>query len=623
MKTTVTLLILLTLFSLNIATLIFEVTVDYPDGAQALPRSKRRISGNIAYSPNGTRLAVAGVVGIWLYDLATRQEVSLITGHTDRVASVAFSPDGNTIASGSYDSTVRLWNVSKNNQSYLRSGLLIWHRATGINTRTLTGHTNGVNSVAFSPDGNTIASGSYDDTVRLWDVNTGEHKRTLTGHTDGVLSVAFSPDGNTIASHGNWGPTVKLWDVATGINTRTLTAHTGWVNSVAFSPDGNTIAGGDSHEVRLWNVNTGEHKRTFTGHKNLVRSVAFSPDGNTLASASDGGRVRLWDVNTGEHKRTLTAHKDSVGSVAFSPDGNTLVSGSGWLEDRRHAAVLLWELPLSTFTQIHPPAIRERPPPNPVDTKPKAEEPPPMVPIPAGELQMGSNDPEANYDEQPVHTVYIDAFYMDKYEVTNAQYKKFIDAKPEWQKDHIDKAFHNGNYLEDWNGNDYPSGYANHPVRFVSWYAAMAYAQWAEKRLPTQAEWEYAARGGLVGKKYPWGDTMDIDKANYRDAVDGTTPVGTYPPNGYGLYDMVGNVWEWCLDEFNKDFYSVSPRENPLSGANSVDWIMSNFTGVKTRRVLRGGSFLHRPASLHIVECLAPYPDSVNNFYGFRCARDQ
>ena len=217
-----------------------------------------------------------------------------------------------------------------------------------------------------------------------------------------------------------------------------------------------------------------------------------------------------------------------------------------------------------------------------------------MVLIPAGEFQMGSNTPEAQDDEQPVHTVYVDAFFMDEHEVTNLEYQKFVLANPEWQREKIDSKFHDRNYLKlwrGWRGNDYPKGKADHPVVYVSWYAAMAYAEWIGKRLPTEAEWEYAARGGLAGKKYPWGDVFDSDKANYGNIVGDTTAVGKYPPNGYGLYDTAGNVWEWCLDEYNKDFYSMSPRENPLSGADSADWVISNFTSITTHRVLRGGSW--------------------------------
>ena len=121
-----------------------------------------------------------------------------------------------------------------------------------------------------------------------------------------------------------------------------------------------------------------------------------------------------------------------------------------------------------------------------------------MVSIPAGEFEMGSGDPESDNDEQPVHIIYVNAFYMDKYEVTNLEYQQFVLANPRWQKARIEGRFHAGAYLRHWNGNDYPDGESDHPVRYVSWYAAMAYADWAGKRLPTKAEWEYAARGGFV-----------------------------------------------------------------------------------------------------------------------------
>ena len=247
-----------------------------------------------------------------------------------------------------------------------------------------------------------------------------------------------------------------------------------------------------------------------------------------------------------------------------------------------------------------------------------------MVLIPAGEFQMGSNDPEADNDEQPVHTVYIDAFFMDEHAVTNLEYKKFVLANPRWSKGGIDARFHGGDYLVRWNGNDYPGGKANHPVIHVGWYGAMAYAQWAGKRLPTEAEWEYAARGGLVGKKYPWGDVIDSGKANYLDSgIGDTTPVGRYPPNGYGLYDMAGNVWEWCLDEYNKDFYFNSPRENPLAGANNVDWVINNFTSVITNRVLRGGSWNDNPRNLRAASRSGNNPADSGGNGGFRCARSQ
>ena len=300
------------------------------------------------------------------------------------------------------------------------------------------------------------------------------------------------------------------------------------------------------------------------GEKVKLEVVAHDADGDQLSynwevSAGTVDAAGLWIVPAEATSATVVVHvSDGVNTLVTSP--------------KISVAII--------------------PPPKPPEP-PKPIVPEGMVPIPAGEFQMGNNDPKADPDEQPAHTVYIDAFFMDETEVTNVEYQKFVLANPRWSKGQIDRNFHDGGYLEHWNGNDYPSGEADHPVVFVSWYGAMAYAIWVEKRLPTEAEWECAARGGLRKRdnKYPWGDVIDSSKANYGGNVGDTTPVGSYPPNGYGLYDMAGNVWEWCLDEYNPNFYRTSPRENPLAGDKTVDWIINNFTDVKTSRVLRGGSW--------------------------------
>ena len=261
-----------------------------------------------------------------LWDVTTGRHLRTLTGHTSSGKSVSFGPDGQTLASGEWDE-VRLWDVSTG--SHLR-------------TLTLTGHTGIIESVSFSPDGQTLASGSWLE-VRLWDVTTGSHLRTLTGRPSPVRSVSFSPDGQTLAS-GGW--EVRLWDVNTGRHLRTFTGHTG-IESVSFSPDGQTLASGGL-EVCLWDVNTGRHLHTFTGHTGIIKSVSFSPDGQTLASGSTDKKVHLWDVNTGSHVRTLTGHTGLVESVSFSPDGQVLASGSA------DNTVCLWDVNtgrhLRTFT---------------------------------------------------------------------------------------------------------------------------------------------------------------------------------------------------------------------------------------------------------------------------------
>jgi serine/threonine protein kinase len=194
--------------------------------------------------------------------------------------------------------------------------------------RTLTGHTNSVYAVAFSPDGKTLASGSNDRTVKLWDIETSELRGTLGGHTDGVYSVAFSPDGRSLASGSN-DTTVNLWDVETQELRRTLVGHTGAVYSVSFSEDGKQLfSGSNDKTVRVWDLYSGELKRTLRGLDDSVDAVATSPDGNTLASASLDNTVKLRDIRTGELKFSLTGHRRPVTSVAFSADGKTLASGS-------------------------------------------------------------------------------------------------------------------------------------------------------------------------------------------------------------------------------------------------------------------------------------------------------
>ena len=243
--------------------------------------------------------------------------------------------------------------------------------------------------------------------------------------------------------------------------------------------------------------------------------------------------------------------------------------------------------------------------------------------IPAGEFKMGGSDDKAFRDELPVHDVYLDAFYIDKYPVTNAQFMEFVDANPQWEKPRGFNFFrpikyHDGYYLHHWDKDNYPKERYNHPVVNVSWYAAMAYSQWIGKRLPTEAEWEKAARGGLQDQKYPWGNTIDIGKANYGKRPQQTTPVGRYPANEYGLYDMVGNVWEWCLDEWDISYYAFSVKENPVCGG-SIDRIVQNYRNSKTLHVIRGGSWYNSVEDIRTAKRSGALPTYSNYNIGFRC----
>ena len=249
-----------------------------------------------------------------------------------------------------------------------------------------------------------------------------------------------------------------------------------------------------------------------------------------------------------------------------------------------------------------------------------------MVLIPAGEFLMGNKGPAKKIygpleDELPLHTVYLDAFYIDKYEVANADFKKFLDANPQFtqelNKQNILGGIHDGRFQ--WEGNNYPEGEGNHPAN-VSWYEAMAYAKWVGKRLPTEAEWEKAARGGLKNKTYPWGESSSRNLANF-EINPSTVVVGSYEPNDYGLYDVAGNVSEWCLDEYQANFYMNSPQRNPIAGAENIQDVINNYEDVKSPRVLRGGGWVFGPDHIRVSKRWKQLPGECDRSNGFRCVK--
>ena len=313
------------------------------------------IGYGVACSPDGARLAVANQLSIELWDVHTREKLSKISGHSDLINRVQFSPDGARLATSSRDGTIKLWDAK-----------------SGQELATLKGHGSWVNSISFSPSGTRLVSASHDNTVKLWDLRSFQEVPTLRGHDGDVFHAAFSPDGKRLASGGADG-TIKLWDMNSmslvdsisvdspnqevfiyniAINldgTRlaagtsdgtiklydpvsrkeiiTLAGHEQGVASVAFSPDGTRLAsGGSDFSIKLWDPASGKVVKTLEGHEGKVYCVAFSPDGNFLASTSSDSTIRLWDARTGGAIATRTGHSGSTYCVAFSPDSTRLAS---------------------------------------------------------------------------------------------------------------------------------------------------------------------------------------------------------------------------------------------------------------------------------------------------------
>ena len=271
--------------------------------------------------------------------------------HSNAVGSVAFSPDGLTLASGSKDKTIKIWDLATGNlirsfdgdssaiwsvafnsdgtelvtgSSYWR--IMLWNLKIGELIRTFE-HNSTVWSVAISEDGKTLVSGSGDTTSKIWNVETGELVYNLPDHSDHVYSVALTPDGKTLVS-GSKDKTITIVDVETGRLIKTLEGHSDAVRTMAISRDGKILVSGSyDGTIKIWNLATGELIRTLLGHSKEVLAVAISPDGKTIASGSKDQTIKIWDLSSGVLLNTLTGHSNEVYAVTFSPDGKTIASG--------------------------------------------------------------------------------------------------------------------------------------------------------------------------------------------------------------------------------------------------------------------------------------------------------
>ena len=287
----------------------------------------------LEFSPDGSILASGSVdQTIQLWDVAIGKHKATLKGHTGGKELMAFSPDGRTLASAPDklwgnidDKTIQLWDVATGER-----------RVTLENPNSCV-----VKSIAFSPDGDMIASGGWDiidrprtlwvddytspGTIQLWDVATGERRTTLTVNTDNVFTVAYSPNGSSLVSGSNDG-TILLWDTTTYELKDSLTGNP---YAVAFSPDSKTLAISDNKKITLWNTNSGEHQFTLTEHTDNVGNLIFNSDGRTFAGIGGDSTIRLWDAVTGEHLKTITGHTRSVSSISFNVDGSMLATGGG------------------------------------------------------------------------------------------------------------------------------------------------------------------------------------------------------------------------------------------------------------------------------------------------------
>jgi WD40 repeat protein/tetratricopeptide (TPR) repeat protein len=315
-------------------------------GAQLL--KIKRAGDAIAFSPDSKRLASASGKRVRLWDVENGVLIATLDGHLDKVWSVAFSPDGKWVASGSRDGTIRVWNAATGNQIHTLEGrngafkkdgtVHMWTPPRSDSSMNLSGtHPGAVKSVAFSPDGKRLASGCVDHKIRVWDAATGALLHALAVQEGEIHSVTFSSNGEWLASGGE-DSMIRLWDATTGALLRTLEGHKGGIHSVAFSSNGQWLVSASQDDtIKLWDVTEGSLLRTQEGHTDAVWSVTFSPDGKRLASGSGDNTIQLWDAATGILLRSLEGHKSAIQSVVYSADGKRLASAG------RYGPIRLWD----------------------------------------------------------------------------------------------------------------------------------------------------------------------------------------------------------------------------------------------------------------------------------------
>ncbi|HIK12670.1 MAG TPA: serine/threonine protein kinase [Oscillatoriaceae cyanobacterium M33_DOE_052] len=342
-------------------------------GSESPPKS--------AQSPPKPRIATAAIPISAAPKVLSPQiaPTKTLAGHSQQVRSVAFSPDGQTLASSSIDGTIKLWDIAKGNtrqtlkvdtapgemvysllaispdgeilasNSGSRGSIEIWNLKSGKSLQEVQAQTAGVAAIAISPNGEILATGSPDGTIQLWNLPGGTQIKSFSLHIGPVQALAISPDGKTLAT-GFQNGSIKLSPLNPGNDSPPednqefpnplLLGHVNNIHSVAFSPDGKILASGSAdNTIKLWDVTTGKLRHSLSSNQGIIYSVSFSGDGKMLASGSSSGQIQLWNVATGAAIKNLPAHSGLVESVAFSPDGRTLASASA------DKTIKIWALP--------------------------------------------------------------------------------------------------------------------------------------------------------------------------------------------------------------------------------------------------------------------------------------
>ena len=587
----------------------------------------------MAFSPDGSILVTESLGKLYLWRV--RDQTLLHTIDFARMfasspaRAFAFSPDGKLLAVDSGDETgIVLWNTQDWSQITLKQP----HRYSSLF------------SIAFSPDSRfLVTSGilyvgySTKMATEMWSANDGTTITTIAP----IMGVyrGLSPDAKTIAlgtdSH------VLLYSTSDGQEISGFTSA-GNINAIAFSPDGQTIAVSTANSIEFWQVSDGTKISTLPNSSGEYTTLMFLGSGRLAAVAWRYSSYRVWQLSDG----TLLSHASGYGpaqgddNFRFTLDGevvawdgrlrritddkiiNDLVDTSdktldivAFSSDRRwfayytfgNGAISVWavrstsaSLAMETTVPTPTPKLTATPAPPPSlgSTMKREKDGMVMVYVPAGAFKMGSNQGLA--DQKPVHKVTLDAYWIDQTEVTNGMYALCVSTG--WCQLPHETDWHGKKYFDDPNKIEYP-------VIYVDWQQANTYCQWVSGRLPTEAEWEKAARG-TDGRTNPWGNTIDETTfGNFSDEGGRPERVGSYEKgkSPYGAYDMAGNVLEWTAD-----WYDVYPGGNPKD---------SEYFGV-TNRVLRGGAWDTYIDFIYAARRLWSPPDYYDNSIGFRCVFD-